>query len=140
MATFVLTDAYVSLNTVSLGGKCKSVTLTYSAEMLDDTVMGCTTRSSMPGLKSWTLECQFLQDYTAGSVDATLWAMIGLAAFAFELRSSSGVVAPTNPKFTGSAVLESYTPLGGGVGELAATTASFKPGGGTAATLVRATS
>ena len=48
MATRVLTDAFVSWAGVDLSDHVRSVTLTYSAELLDDTAMGDTAR-----LKRW---------------------------------------------------------------------------------------
>ena len=64
MATLVYTNAYLMINGVDLSDHVKSLNLTYEAEMLDDTVMGTTgTRSNKPGLKNWSLEVEFLQDY-----------------------------------------------------------------------------
>lgn len=140
MATFVLTNAFCTINAVALADHTKSITLNYSAEMLDDTVMGCTTRSSLPGLKTWSLEVQFLQDFAAANVDATLWALVGAVAFTVEVRAVNTGRGPTNPGYNAYAVLESYSPLSGGVGELGSTTAAFRPGGGTTATLLRSTS
>jgi len=128
MATITYTDAFVSINSVDLSDHVKSVQLSYEAEMLDDTVMGTSgTRSNKPGLKNWTLQVEFLQDYAAASVDATLFALVGAAAFPIMVRPVKGtVVGPTNPNFTGSAVLESYPPLTGEVGALGTASASFR--------------
>ena len=66
--------------------------------------------------------------------------MVGGAAFAFELHDDkSDAVSVTNPKFTGTGVLESYKPVGGTVGDMALATATIRPGGATP-TLTRATS
>lgn len=128
MATITYTDAYVSINSVDLSDHVKSVQLNYEAEMLDDTVMGTTgTRSNKPGLKNWTLQVEFLQDYAAASVDATLFGLIGAAAFPIAVRPVKGTAkGPTNPEFIGNAVLESYPPLTGEVGALGTASASFR--------------
>lgn len=138
MATLIWTDAYFLCNAVNLSGFTRSLTLNYEAEMLDDTVMGTTgTRSNRPGLKNWSIEAEFLQDYAAGAVDATLFPLVGAAAFAIEIRPTSAAVSATNPKYTGNAVLETYPPLSGEVGALGTVSASFRSGGGSA--LTRAT-
>lgn len=139
MATLIYTDALVSINGVDLSDHVRSVQLQYEAEMLDDTAMGTSgTRSTKPGLKNWSFTVDFYQDYAAGSVDATLFPLIGAVAFAIMLRPvKTTVVGPTNPNFTGNAVLESYPPLTGEVGALGMASASFRAGGGSA--LTRAT-
>lgn len=136
MPTMVYTDAFVEINSIDLSDHVKSVTLNYEAELLDDTVMGTSgTRSNKPGLKNWSLEVEFLQDYAAASVDATLFGLIGANAFPIEVRPTSAARSATNPGFTGNAVLESYPPLTGEVGALGTASASFK----CASNLTRAT-
>lgn len=117
MANKVLTNAYVLLNAVSLSAFVRSVTLNWSAEQQDDTAMGDTARSRLAGLKDWSADIEFFQDYAGAAVDATLFALVGAAPFAVELRSDAGAVAATNPKYTGNANLESYQPVAGTVGE-----------------------
>jgi hypothetical protein len=136
MATFVYTDASVVVNSVDLSDHVKSCTLNYEAEMLDDTVMGDTTRSNMAGLLNWSIDVDFLQDFASAKVDATLFTLVGAAAFTVVLKPTSGSVSATNPSFTGSAVLESYPPMTGGVGDLETVSVTFRSAG----TLARATS
>lgn len=140
MAKLVYTDALVTINSVDLSDHVRQVTLTYEAEMLDDTAMGTSgTRSMIPGLKNWTLTVEFYQDFASGSVDATLFPLVGAAAFPIILRPvKASSVSATNPNYTGNAVLESYPPLAGEVGAIAMAQAQFRAGGGSA--LTRATS
>jgi hypothetical protein len=137
MATMVFTDAMISINSVDLSNMVKSVRIDYEAEMLDDTVMGTSgTRSNKPGLKNWTLNVEFLQDYATGSIDATLFGLVGAAAFPILVRPVKGTaVGTSNPNYTGNAVLESYPPITGEVGALGTASATFR----CASNLVRAT-
>jgi hypothetical protein len=120
MPTLVYTDAFVSINGVDLSNHVKSVNITYEAEMLDDTVMGTSgTRSNKPGLKNWSIEASFLQDHDPGSVDETLFPLVGAPAFPVAVRpSKTNPVGPTNPEYGGNGVLETYPPLTGEVGAL----------------------
>lgn len=128
MAIQVITDAFVTINAVNLSDHVKSCTLSYEAEMQDVTAMGTAgTRTNIPGLKNWSLTLELEQDYAAGSVDATLFALMGASAFAIILRPNSAAKGASNPEFTGTAVLESYNPISGSVGDLAMCTASFRP-------------
>lgn len=117
MANRVITNAYVLINSVDLSSCVRQVTLNYSAEQQDDTAMGDSARSRIPGLKDWSLDIEFFQDYATSKVDATLFSLIGASPFAVEIRGDAGSVSATNPKYTGNAVLESYQPVAGTVGE-----------------------
>jgi hypothetical protein len=129
MAVEVFDNAFVSVNAVDLSDHVESVTLEHKADMLEETAMGDTNHQFLAGLKDWSLEVVFFQDYAAGSTDATLNALIGAAAFALILRPDTGTKAVTNPEYTANAVLESHSPLTGGVGTLQKVTARFRPAG-----------
>jgi hypothetical protein len=130
MSLLVFTDCFVSINSVDLSDHVKSVKLTYNAAMQNNTAMGVGTKTSLAGLKEWTAEVEFFQDYAASNVDATLFALIGAAAFAIEIRPvKTGGRSATNPGYTGNAVLANYQPVGGAVGDLAMTGASFQSAG-----------
>lgn len=116
MANMVLTNAFVSINSVNLSQFVKSVSISYKSEMQDDTAMGDTARSRIGSLKDYSLSIEFFQDYAAGAVDATLFSIVG-SVVPIEVRGSSAAASATNPKYTGSAILESYQPVGGSVGD-----------------------
>ncbi len=122
------TDATLSIASVVLTARCKSAQFTYSAAALDASVFGNTTKVNLAGLKEWSLSCELLQDYAAsgaGSVDATLFALIGAAAFAIALRVTSGAISTANPQYEGNAILVSYQPASGRHGDLLVTSAQF---------------
>ena len=117
MAEIVLTNAFVEINAVDLSDHVRSITINYAAEIKDKTAMGDTSRSRLAGLKDWSVDIEFNQDYAASEIDVTLFDLVGAAAFAVEFRPDAGTVAPTNPKYTGNALLESYPPISGNVGD-----------------------
>ena len=130
MAAFVLTDAEIVINAVDLSDHVQSATLNYAAEMVDQSVMGDLTRTNLAGLKVWSLDVTFKQDFASGSVDATLFTLVGAAAFTVTFMSNkTDGIGVTNPRFSGSAVLETYPPIAGGIGELSVVTASFQAAG-----------
>jgi hypothetical protein len=116
MANMVLTNAYVSINAVNLSPYVKTVTLAYKSEMQDDTAMGDTARSRIGSLKDFTLNVEFFQDFAASAVDATLFGIVG-SIVAIEIRGQNTTVSATNPKYMGNAILETYQPVGGSVGD-----------------------
>lgn len=135
MASFAFTDASVTINSVDLSDHVRSVTLNIEAEDLEDTAMGDTFRSRIGGLKDWSIDIEFNQDFAASEVDATIFPLLGTVV-AVEVRPTSSSVSSTNPKFSGNVLVSEYNPLDGSVGDLATTSVSW-PGAGA---LTRATS
>ena len=135
MAEQVLQNAFVSIDGTDLSDHVRSVTLNYSAEMQDQTAMGDDTRESIGGLKQWSMDVEFNQDYAASEVDATMFGIVGTTV-AIILRPDTGAVSATNPQFTGNGVIESYPPIGGAVGDVHTTSVTIQSAG----TLARATS
>ena len=135
MAKFVLTDASLVINSVDLSDHVTSVTLNYEAELGDDTTMGSDTRTNLGGLKNWSIDVEFTQNYASGKVDATLWGIVGTSV-AIVLKPTSGAVSATNPSYSGNGVIGSYSPIGNSVGDVAMAPVTIAPAG----TLTRATS
>lgn len=138
MGTFVLTDAVITIDGTDLSDHGNQVTINYEAETQDDTAFGDDTRSNAGGLKNWSMDIQFLQDFDASQVDATLFPLVG-TTFTVSVKADSATTSATNPEYTGSGLLTSYTPIGGSVGDQASSPISIVPGG-SSPTLTRATS
>lgn len=135
MATLVLTDVSVTIAGTDLSDHVRSVTLDYNADAVEDTNMGDSTHQRIGGLKDWSVSIEFAQDYAASKVDATLFSSVG-STVSFVGKPTSGAVSATNPSFTGTALVESYQPINGSVGELATASVSLPAAGD----LARATS
>lgn len=124
MAVFVLTDAAVTINAVNLSGLVKKVTVKTTADDKDSTAMGATYKARLGGLKDWTMDIEFNQDFAAAQVDATLFPLLGTTS-TITAKSTSAANSATNPQYSGSGLLKNYTPLQNTVGDLAAATANF---------------
>jgi hypothetical protein len=120
MASFVLTNAYVLINSIDHSDHVRQVKINYSAETPENTAMGSVgSKTRLPGLKDWSLEIEFNQDYAAANVDEKMFALVGAAAFAIEVKPVNTTRGPTNPSYTGNALLAEYAPLGQKVGDVA---------------------
>ncbi|MEU8055713.1 hypothetical protein [Microbispora bryophytorum] len=135
MGSFAFTDARVEINSVDMSDFIKSVTLNVGVDELDDTAFGDTFHSRIGGLKDWTVDVEFNQDFAASAVDATIWPLLGTVT-TIKIRPTSSSVGSTNPEYSGSVLVNAYSPADGSVGDLASTSVSW-PGAGT---LARATS
>ncbi len=129
MASHVFYDAYCSINSVDLSDRVRSVTLNYGARQEDDAAMGDATEINLAGILQWSVSVTFKQDYAASEVDATLFPLVGAAAFAVAFRPTSSAVSATNPEFGGNATLASYPPMSGGWGDHHRVTAEFASAG-----------
>ncbi len=137
MATFVLTDANVTINSVDLSDRVRAVSIDFGAEMQDDTTMGAGTRTTIPGLLDWTIEIEYVQDFAANEVDITHFTLVDLGTeIPILVRPTSATISATNPEYTAQGFVESYPILGNSVGEIATTTIRYRPGGATP-TLIR---
>lgn len=120
MAILVLTDAAVSINGNDVSAHVTQVTLTYNATLQESTVMGNTTHQRIGGLKDWKVELELEQDYAAGNIDSILFPLVG-TTFTLLVKASSAANSTSNPQYSGTGILESYTPVAGKVGDLAKT-------------------
>jgi len=131
----VLTDATIAINSVVLSDHANDVKVNYSAEIKEKTAFGETTKSKLSGLKDWNIDLTFMQDFDASQVDATLFPLVGAAAFPVKVRRNSAAISATNPEFQGDALLASYSPISGKHGEVHTVSVKLEGTG----TLTRAT-
>ena len=127
MAAFAFTDAFIEINSVELSDHGVQLTVDMNIELLDNTAFGHTARTSAPGLKVGGAQIVFLQDYGADEVDITvfpLWNAGTVFAFAWRPVKSTGR-GVANPEYQANMVVESYQPVGEGVGDQAKATVTL---------------
>ena len=133
MAQLVLTNADITVNGVVLSNRANSVELNYEVESVEVTAFGGN-RSFVGGLQNNTITIEFMQDFVAANVEATIYPLVGQQT-SVTVRPSSAATSATNPLYTVTGTfLSSHTPVSGAVGELAMTSLTFTGG-----TLVKTT-
>lgn len=135
MAVLVLTNAKVLVNSVDLSDHVTSVTLDTGADDVGTTAMGATYKARTGGLKDWSVQLTFQQDYASGKVDATIWPLLGTTT-TVSINPVNAANSATNPNYSGSVLVNEYPAISGSVGELSTASVTW-PGAGT---LTRATS
>ena len=134
MAQIVLTNAYISVNSVVLSDRANSVTLNYEIDSIEVTAFGGASHKFTGGLQNNSVEIEMLQDFAASLTEATVFPLVGTQTTLI-LRSDAGAVSVTNPTYTlTDCYLAAHTPIAGGVGELMMSSLSFTGG-----TLVKTT-
>ena len=124
MATFMLNNASVTINSVDLSSYVTSVTLSQSADNLEDTAMGDTSRSYIGGLTSGTVDIEFNADFAASKTEATIFPLVGTST-AVVIKPVAASVSATNPSYTFNAIVTSWDTLNGSVGEIATHSVSW---------------
>lgn len=139
MAIHVLTAASLVYNSVDLSDHVQSITVNMSAEDVDITAMGATSRAHAAGLRDDRVTVTFFQDYASAKVDATLAPLVANSTGAtLVIKPTSSAVSSTNPSYTMTAILLEYPPISGTVGEANTIDVTFVPAAGSSIT--RATS
>ena len=118
MAKFAATDYAVSINGTQFGTSLNSVELTIEADDLETTAFGGTFRTRVGGLKSASVTLNFMQDFAAASVDATLNGLVGSIATVVIIPAGTAV-SSTNPSYTSTCLVTQYSPMASSVGDLA---------------------
>ena len=125
----VLTNAQVTVNGVDLSNHVDSVEVQTNVDDVDITAMGASAHQHAPGLRNDKITVNFLQDFAASSVDATLFPLLGNTGFTVKVVPVNTTVSTTNPSYTATCVLFTYSPLSGKVGERSDTSVEFQATG-----------
>jgi len=136
MASIVLTNAKVMVNGVDMSTLVNGVTIEYKADIQEDTAMGDTSRSRLPGLKDWSVKLELNQDFAASQTDALLFPLVGAAGVTIAIKAVNAATSATNPEYQGTAILDGYSPIAGSVGDKASVSVNFQCSNGVA--LIRA--
>jgi len=125
MAIFLQNNVGVKINSVDLSDHITSVSLSQIFDELEVTALGDTAHKFSKGLEASTLTLDFLNDFAAASVQATLQAAYGTTVTAVLLPVKGTAVSATNPLYTVSIIVNNLTPLNGAVGDISTSSMTF---------------
>ena len=118
MATFVIKDPVITINSVDLSDHITSVEINDESADVQTTNFGSNGNvTRVGGLKDGSITIEFQQDYAASEVDATLWAARG-TVISVSVKAVTGSTSATNPLYSGSYLVTQYKPISGKVGDL----------------------
>jgi hypothetical protein len=135
MAKLVLTNASVSIAGTDLSTSITNITLETKYDIIETTTFGNTSKTRVAGLADNSISLDFLQDFAASSVEATIYPLLGTVQTII-VKPVSGTTTTTNPQYTVSALISDWTPLKGAVGQLATASVTWPISG----TIAKATS
>jgi hypothetical protein len=118
MAIQMVKDMSILVGSLQMAGNAKDVSLSVEVTPLDTTALSTTGWTSVVGgLKSGSVAIgEFMQDVAVGSVDDTLYPLLGTAGVVKSICTGS---ADGSPAYLLQSIPLTYTALTGAVGELA---------------------
>tara|TARA_R110000822_G_scaffold50552_2_gene131915 strand:+ start:1709 stop:2134 length:426 start_codon:yes stop_codon:yes gene_type:complete len=102
----------LKIATIDLSEYVTSIQLTQTFDEVETTSMGSTSHVFSKGLEASTLTVDFLNDWAAAKVQATLQAAYGTTVTAVVIPLKDDAVSATNPLYTVSILVNNLTPVG----------------------------
>jgi len=125
MAKIVLTDAKVTINSVILSDHINNITIDTKYDIVETTGFSSTAaKTRVAGLADNTVTLDFMQDYAAANVEATIYPLIG-STTTVVIQPASTAVSTTNPTYTFTALVSEWQPLRGQIGSLASASVTW---------------
>ena len=122
------TVTVTSPSAMTLTDHCSAATLTLTAEALENTAFGQTSRTFTAGLYSNELTLTLFQSYGATEVETMLNSMFGVIS-TIVISPAGATESASNPEYIiTNAMLANFTPVNSTVGELATVEATFTGG------------
>jgi hypothetical protein len=122
------TVTVTSPSAMTLTDHCSAATLTLTAEALENTAFGQTSRTFTAGLFSNELTLTLFQSYGATEVETMLNTLFGVES-TLVISPAGATESASNPEYTlTGCYLETVTPIMATVGELSVVEATFKGG------------
>jgi hypothetical protein len=114
VAIYLDNNVGLKIATVDLSEYVTSITLTQTFDEVETTAMGATSHQFSKGLEASTLTVDFLNDWAAAKVQATLQAAYGTSVTAIVIPVKGTAVSAANPTYTMSILVNNLTPVGTG--------------------------
>lgn len=116
MSTLILLNPKITVNAVDLTTHVEMCTIDQQYADVDVSTFGTTSKLHAAGLSDNKFTVNFLQDYAAASVDATIFPLVGLTT-AVTVQPVNGATSTVNPIYSFVCVVLQWKPLDGKVGD-----------------------
>jgi len=135
MAKLVLTNPSITIGSTDLSSYITSVTLDTKYDIVETTSFGSTAKTRVAGLADNSVTLDFIQDFAASAVEATIYPLLGTST-SIVIKPVATTTTTTNPQYTVSAIVSEWSPLKGGIGQLSTASVTWPVSG----TIAKATS
>ena len=115
----------VGATPVDFSDHVTSFTLTQQSDQLEVTSMGDSAHKFVTGLSADSITVTVLNDTAAGSILATLQAAYGTTVAFKAIQDSTAAVSASNVLYTGTILVDNFTPINGAVADEATIDITF---------------
>lgn len=112
----ILVNPKIVINSVDLTNRIDMVTIEQMYTDVDVSTFGTTSKQHAAGLSDNKFTLEFTQDFSAASVDATIFPLVGLTTTVAVLPVNAAT-SSVNPSYTFTVVVLQWKPLDGKVGD-----------------------
>jgi hypothetical protein len=135
MAVYLANTGVLTVNAVDLSAMVTSVTINRSFDELDVSTLGDQGHRYVKGLEASSITIDFLNDADTAKTLQTLnsssvWGNNVVVTF----KQSSGAVAPSNPLYTMTCLVNNTTPVNGAVADISTQSVTWNVSGTIAVT------
>lgn len=124
MAIFMGNKVAVIAGTTTITSYVSTVSLTREVDQVEITAMNDTLQNMIGGVERPTLNLELFNDFAASSVNSIFEDALG-SKLNIKLIPVSGTVSATNPSYTMSCLISSWTPINGAVDAVASVSVSL---------------
>lgn len=129
MAKYVVTSQSVTINSVDLSAACARAELVINSADVETTDFSSGGWTEIQGgIKSGVLNLDFHADFGVAGVSTTFADLVGTVV-TFEIIAGGTAASATTPAYSGSVLINSFTPVAGAVGDLSTFSVSLPTSG-----------
>lgn len=117
MARLVFTKPSITINSVDLTDRIAQVAIDMSFAEVTTTAFGDSAVTRVAGLGDHSVSLSFHQDFASGEVEATIYPLLGTTTTII-VKPVNTTTSTDNPSYSFSALVNSWAPISGSVGDL----------------------
>lgn len=130
MAKYVVTGNKVTINGTDLSASIARAELSINVADVDVTDFGSAGYTELiGGLKSGSVSIDFHQDYASGSVEASIFPLLGTIATAVIIAGNGSAASTSTPAYTATVLVNNWNPVSGAVGDLSTVSVTWPTSG-----------
>jgi hypothetical protein len=124
LGSLILTNPQVIIASTDLTVHIDQITIESSLADIDVSTFGTTSKLHLAGLSDNKFTISFLQDFANGSVDQTIWPLVG-GTTAVSVKPVNAATSSVNPCYTFVAVVLDWKPIDAAVGAVSKSAATW---------------
>jgi hypothetical protein len=124
LGSLILTQPAIVINSVDLTTHIDQITIEQSYNDVDVSTFGTTSKLHLAGLSDNKFTISFLQDFATGSVDQTIFPLVG-GTTSVSVKPTTNATSSSNPAYTFTVVVLDWKPIDAAVGAVSKSAATW---------------